>query len=563
MDASRAQPELQHLLHYPPGDELGDSLISAHTTSSTDLEYNEADAPEGSKDSAFLHLEPIALTQLDARYETSKYEFWAYCSWFVGNSGVALYGFAPVAFQSLLSQAAGTAGLLPFGGRERTVSSIVLLCNGISFCIQVAVFLVAGSFADFGTWRPNFLIVLTVIAIAIGFSWLGVHTPDQWQSAVGLYIIGMVACTVGYAFWTAAFVGLARNNPALRRQAAALKAGDISRDEYDRADSLTRSKYFNVAQIVVAPTQVLLLAVSVGILYSLDINKSDVNKNWGISVIIAFASAVSVAFSLPWFILEKRRPGLAVPAGMNIVKAGLWQWWRTGSQVWRLKQTLFYLIGYFLLTDSFYTAITVVTTLQNQVVEYDMIKLSYLSMLGWAMQFVGIYFYWYVQHRFHVRNKTVYCWVVFCIILLDFWGLLGIWTQKIGFHNAWEFWLFQGWWGFISAYYTYSQIMISEVTPRGKEFLFFSFFNLLGTTTNFFGPVISSAIIDTSSTRNTSLTFYFTTAVTVTSFLWVWLFVDPDTSQKEQAAFLEDERANRERLLATRTRRRTGEGFPD
>lgn len=108
---------------------------------------------------------------------------------------------------------------------------------------------------------------------------------------------------------------------------------------------MTRSKYFNVAQIVVAPTQVLLLAVSVGILYSLDVNASDDNKNWGISVVTAFVSALSVVFSLPWFILEKRRPGLAIPPGMNIVKAGLWQWWRTGSQVWRLKQTLFYLIG--------------------------------------------------------------------------------------------------------------------------------------------------------------------------------------------------------------------------
>lgn len=44
--------------------------------------------------------------------------------------------------------------------------------------------------ADFGTWRPNILIVLTVIAIAIGFSWLGVHSADQWQNAVALYIIG-------------------------------------------------------------------------------------------------------------------------------------------------------------------------------------------------------------------------------------------------------------------------------------------------------------------------------------------------------------------------------------
>jgi hypothetical protein len=40
----------------------------------------------------------------------------------------------------------------------RSIESIVLLCNGISFAVKVLVFLVLGSFADFGTWRPNILI---------------------------------------------------------------------------------------------------------------------------------------------------------------------------------------------------------------------------------------------------------------------------------------------------------------------------------------------------------------------------------------------------------------------
>ena len=26
-------------------------------------------------------------------------------------------------------------------------------------------------------------------------------------------------------------------------------------------------------------------------------------------------------------------------------------------------------------------------------------------------------------------------------VLIPFWGMVGIWTHKIGFHNAWEFWL--------------------------------------------------------------------------------------------------------------------------
>jgi hypothetical protein len=31
--------------------------------------------------------------------------------------------------------------------------------------------------------------------------------------------------------------------------------------------------------------------------------------------------------------------------------------------------------------------------------------------------------------------------IAFCIVLLDGWGMIGIWTDKFGFHNAWEFWV--------------------------------------------------------------------------------------------------------------------------
>jgi len=43
---------------------------------------------------------------------------------------------------------------------------------------------------DFGTWRPNILICLSLVAWGIGFGWLGVHTPSKWEIATGLYIVG-------------------------------------------------------------------------------------------------------------------------------------------------------------------------------------------------------------------------------------------------------------------------------------------------------------------------------------------------------------------------------------
>ncbi len=86
--------------------------------------------------------------------------------------------------------------------------------------------------------------------------------------------------------------------------------------------------------------------------------------------------------------------------------------------------------------------------------------------------------------------------------------------------------------------------MISEVTPRGKEFLFFSLFSIIGKTSSFIGPLVSSAIIDASPNAKfpDNTPFYFLFALSLASFLFLLFFVDIKKSRIEQADFLERER---------------------
>lgn len=85
--------------------------------------------------------------------------------------------------------------------------------------------------------------------------------------------------------------------------------------------------------------------------------------------------------------------------------------------------------------------------------------------------------------------------------------------------------------------------MISEVTPRGHEFLFFSLFSIIGKTSSFIGPIVSSAIIDAMPSRNASAPFYFLFAVSVVSFGVLFWGVDLKVSRREQERFLERRRA--------------------
>ncbi|PWY73584.1 MFS general substrate transporter [Aspergillus heteromorphus CBS 117.55] len=475
-------------------------------------------------------VERLAPDQIDDRYRTTKWEIWAYYAYYIGNNGLSLFtdtDFAPTAFQNLLSQAAGDQGTLLFAGKQRSVDSIVLLSNGISFAIQVVVFLIIGSFADFGNWRPNILIVLSLIAYAIGFAWLGVHDPDQWHVGVGLYIVGLIAYQTTLTFWTAAFPGLARNTQEMKTTAEQYVAGSISKDEYDHVDTMKRSQLANIAFYVQSVGELFVLAIIVGIMFGLHVDASEANNNWGLSVLIAFASGVWVLVSLPWFVLEKRRPGQDPGGAISL-------------QVLKLKQSLYYLVGYFLLGDSLNTTVTVISTLQNSIVSYNTLQLTYLLLVGIAAQAIGIYAFWYAQQRFNLSTKTMFNLVAVSIILLDGWGMIGIWTQKFGFHHLWEVWIYQLFYGlFVCPWYSYSQIMISEVTPRGHEFLFFSLFSIIGKTSSFIGPLVSSAIIDASPSKNSSMPFYFLFALSLASFAFLVVFLDLKESRREQAAFLE------------------------
>lgn len=84
--------------------------------------------------------------------------------------------------------------------------------------------------------------------------------------------------------------------------------------------------------------------------------------------------------------------------------------------------------------------------------------------------------------------------------------------------------------------------MISEVTPRGHEFLFFSLFSIIGKTSSFIGPIVSSAIIDATPSGKASAPLYFLFGLRVVSFGVLVFGVDLRESRREQERFLEGRR---------------------
>lgn len=74
--------------------------------------------------------------------------------------------------------------------------------------------------------------------------------------------------------------------------------------------------------------------------------------------------------------------------------------------------------GYFLLGDSLNTTVTVIATLQNTVLAYDTLKLTYLLLVGISSQAFGIYVFWWVQKRYSLDTKTMFNAVMVGIVFL-------------------------------------------------------------------------------------------------------------------------------------------------
>lgn len=141
---------------------------------------------------------------------------------------------------------------------------------------------------------------------------------------------------------------------------------------------MARSKIMNISYVWNNVGFTICAALSLAALFGLHADDSVENNNWGYSVSVAVCTGFWVIMAIPWFLFEKKRPGPKLPAGDNYLTFGFKQTWFALKQAWTLKQTLFYLIAFFLLADGINTTITLVSITQTQVVEFSAISNTYL-----------------------------------------------------------------------------------------------------------------------------------------------------------------------------------------
>ncbi|KAJ5694825.1 hypothetical protein N7536_005237 [Penicillium majusculum] len=482
---------------------------------------------------------------------TTRKELWSYYLYYNGDNGVGPGSYSQALFQWALNGAGHQPGsnppkactdssacVVPWAGGTRSVSSVVLIANGLCFTFMTVIFVWLGSAADYGTFGRWLLLALTVVCWALQYGMMSIRHPSQWPTAMGLYVVAYIAYGATLVFYAAVFPRLARYTPHVRKaREEDLREGKIDQEEYDTIESLERNHISNISTAHSNIGYLLTLVLNLSVLLPLQ------NNSFSNNLALCLTNSYWVVLGIWWFIFQQPRPGPKIPKGSSYTTIGFKQIWLAVREIGSLPQTFLYFFAYFLLADGLNTTGTLVSIIQNDSVSFSFLQITYLGITQAACSITSTFGFWYIQRYFKFKTKTMFLFTNSFSVLIPFWGMLGLWTNRIGYHNRWEFYFYNVIFGLFQApYYAYAQTMISELMPRGYDNMFFALFGITNRASSIIGPNVIQAIIN--NTHNNWMGFPFLFAICAGAMIAI-CFVDIKKGREDCRKFTEQRKIDR------------------
>lgn len=168
-----------------------------------------------------------------------------------------------------------------------------------------------------------------------------------------------------------------------------------------------------------------------------------------------------------------------MPKGSSYLTIGWKQVFLALKEVKHLPQAFIYLVAFFLLADGLNTTRSLVSIIQNNIVSFSFLEITYLGIAQSACSTTSTFGFWYFQKYFGIKAKHMFMITNFFSVFIPFYGMLDLWTEKVGYHHVRDFWIYNILFGvFRAPYYAYAQTMMSEVTPRDYENMLFGLFGI-------------------------------------------------------------------------------------
>jgi len=353
---------------------------------------------------------------------------------------------------------------------------------------------------------------------------------------MALYMLGFISYGATLVFYAALFPRLARNTPHARSLRDKYERGEISAEEYEREESLEKNRIGNISTMHSNIGYVVTLCLNLSLLLPL-MNNPKVDN-----YVIVLTNAYWVLTGIWWYIFQQPRPGPKLPKGEHYITVGWKQIWEVFKQYKKLPYTFIYLFSFFLLADGLNTTGTLVSICQNDKFSFSFLQNTYLGLAQAITSTMSTLGFWYIQRYWKIPTKRMFVVTNVVTIFIPLWGMIGIWTQKFGFHNVWEFWAYNVVFGLFQApYYAFSQTMMAELSPPGFDNMYFGLFGLSNRASSMIGPNVIQAIID--KTGNNWKGFPFLFALCTAASITIWFGVDVEKGRRDAVAFAKAHRS--------------------
>ena len=197
----------------------------------------------------------------------------------------------------------------------------------------------------------------------------------------------------------------------------------------------------------------------------------------------------------------------------------------------RLRQTIIFLISWFLLSDAVATISGTAVLFARTELHMGTIAIALLSITAIGFGIVGAFAWPRVQRHFALQPKTVLLCCIAGMELIPLYGLLGYVPLFkslgfIGLQQAWEIYPVAVVHGIVmGGISSYARSVYAPLIPEGSEAAFFALYAVTDKGSSAVGPALVGWIVDRAGTIRPAFVFLAVLVVLPTPLLW-WLDVE-------------------------------------
>jgi UMF1 family MFS transporter len=205
--------------------------------------------------------------------------------------------------------------------------------------------------------------------------------------------------------------------------------------------------------------------------------------------------------------------------------------WRTLLRAIGLRQTLIFLLSWFLLSDAVATISGTAVLFARTELHMGTIAVALLSITSIGSGIVGAFAWPRVQRYFSLQPKTVLLCCVAGMEVIPLYGLLGFIPlfKKLGFiglQKAWEIYPIGVLHGVVmGGISSYARSVYAPLIPEGSEAAFFALYAVTDKGSSAFGPALVGWIVDHAGSIRPAFIFLAVLVVLPAPLLW-WLDVE-------------------------------------